>query len=123
MAYRDLLPAAGSLRGRYSSLSLQKCDRTTPVWYFRTTMTILSAYSNPVFIGCGLQTDAPPSPSVSAIRQTLFLTLFRGLKSRAWKDINCVAAAAVAFRKRRNELRAKNNLSLRDLYRALDLLF
>ena len=37
------------------------------------------------------------------------------------KDITAVAAAAVAFRKKRNELRAKHNLSLRDLYRALDL--
>jgi hypothetical protein len=37
------------------------------------------------------------------------------------KDIKAVAAAAVAFRKKRNELRAKHNLSLRDLYRALDL--
>jgi hypothetical protein len=37
------------------------------------------------------------------------------------KNIRTVAAAAVAFRKKRNELRAKHNLSLRDLYRALDL--
>ncbi len=36
-------------------------------------------------------------------------------------DIKAVAAAAVAFRKKRTELRAKHNLSLRDLYRALDL--
>lgn len=36
------------------------------------------------------------------------------------KDIKAVAAAAVAFRTKRNELRAKHNLSLRDLYRALD---
>jgi SAM-dependent methyltransferase len=36
-------------------------------------------------------------------------------------DIQAVAAAAVAFRKRRDELRAKHYLSLRDLYRALDL--
>jgi len=36
-------------------------------------------------------------------------------------DIKAVAAAAVAFRKKRNDLRAKYNLSLRDLYRALDL--
>ncbi len=36
-------------------------------------------------------------------------------------DIKAVAAAAVAFRLKRNELRAKHNLSLRDLYRALDL--
>jgi len=37
------------------------------------------------------------------------------------KNVKAVAAAAVAFRKKRNELRAKHNLSLRDLYRALDL--
>jgi len=37
------------------------------------------------------------------------------------KDIKAVASAAVAFRKNRNELREKHNLSLRDLYRALDL--
>lgn len=37
------------------------------------------------------------------------------------KDIKAVANAAVAFRQKRNELRAKHNLSLRDLYRALDL--
>jgi SAM-dependent methyltransferase len=37
------------------------------------------------------------------------------------KDIKAVAAATVAFRKKRNELRVKHNLSLRDLYRALDL--
>ena len=36
-------------------------------------------------------------------------------------NIKAVAAAAVAFRKKRNELRAKNNQSLRDLYRVLDL--
>jgi Type I restriction enzyme R protein N terminus (HSDR_N)/N-6 DNA Methylase len=35
--------------------------------------------------------------------------------------IKAVADAAVAFRKKRNELREKHNLSLRDLYRALDL--
>jgi hypothetical protein len=37
------------------------------------------------------------------------------------EDIKAVAAAAVAFRKKRSELRAKHNLSLRVLYRALDL--
>lgn len=37
------------------------------------------------------------------------------------KDIKAVAAASVSFRKKRNELRAKHSLSLRDLYRALDL--
>jgi hypothetical protein len=37
------------------------------------------------------------------------------------KDINSVATAAVAFREKRNELRVKHNVSLRDLYRALDL--
>lgn len=37
------------------------------------------------------------------------------------KDIKAVAVATVAFRKKRNELRTKHNLSLRDLYRALDL--
>jgi N-6 DNA Methylase/Type I restriction enzyme R protein N terminus (HSDR_N) len=37
------------------------------------------------------------------------------------KDIKAVAAAAVAFRQKRSELRTKHNLSLRDLYRALDL--
>jgi hypothetical protein len=37
------------------------------------------------------------------------------------KDVKAVAAAAVALRKKRNELKAKHNLSLRDLYRALDL--
>jgi hypothetical protein len=36
-------------------------------------------------------------------------------------DIKAVASAAVAFRKKRNELRAKHTLSLRALYRALDL--
>lgn len=36
-------------------------------------------------------------------------------------DIKAVSAAAVAFREKRNEFRAKHNLSLRDLYRALDL--
>ena len=37
------------------------------------------------------------------------------------KSVKSVAIAAVAFRKQRNELRAKHNLSLRDLYRVLDL--
>jgi len=37
------------------------------------------------------------------------------------KDIKAVADAAVAFRKKRDELRAKHKLSLRELYRALDL--
>jgi hypothetical protein len=36
-------------------------------------------------------------------------------------NIKAVASAAVAFRNKRNELRAKHNLSLRALYRALDL--
>jgi hypothetical protein len=36
-------------------------------------------------------------------------------------NIKSVAAAAVAFRNKRNELRTKHNLSLRDLYRVLEL--
>ena len=36
-------------------------------------------------------------------------------------NIKAVAAAAVALREKRNALRVKHNLSLRDLYRALDL--
>jgi hypothetical protein len=37
------------------------------------------------------------------------------------KAITAVASAAVALRKRRYELRAKHNLSLRELYRSLEL--
>lgn len=37
------------------------------------------------------------------------------------QDVKAVAAASVAFRKKRSDLRARHNLSLRDLYRALDL--
>lgn len=37
------------------------------------------------------------------------------------QDIRSVALAAVEFRAKRDELRTKHNLSLRDLYRALDL--
>ena len=37
------------------------------------------------------------------------------------KTIKAVAVAAVALRKRRNELRIKHNLSLRELYRSLEL--
>lgn len=42
-------------------------------------------------------------------------------QSPAIKDIKQVAIAALAFRQKRNELRTKHNLSLRDLYRALEL--
>ncbi len=37
------------------------------------------------------------------------------------QTVRSVADAAVTFRKKRNELRVRHNLSLRDLYRALDL--
>lgn len=42
-------------------------------------------------------------------------------QERSVKNIKAVTAAAVALRQERNNLRAKHNLSLRDLYRALDL--
>ena len=70
------------------------------LWFINCCSTLKSDYrytSNSVF-----DTFAwPQKPSVNAVK--------------------AVATAAVALRKKRNELRAKHNLSLRELYRSLEL--